>query len=81
VGCRARLPKSDLLRLVRGSDGSVKVDPTGKADGRGAYVHLDPDCVGLATRKGALARALRAPLGPEDLATLRMEIEREMERA
>jgi predicted RNA-binding protein YlxR (DUF448 family) len=63
------------------SDGSVRVDVTGATEGRGAYVHRDPSCVRRATRKGALGRALRARLGPEDLATLQVEIEREMERA
>jgi predicted RNA-binding protein YlxR (DUF448 family) len=81
VGCRTRKPKGDLLRVVRAPDGSVRVDPTGRAAGRGAYVHRDAACVRLATRKGALARALRVALGTEDLATLRTEIDREMQRA
>ncbi|MBI2149643.1 MAG: YlxR family protein, partial [Acidobacteria bacterium] len=29
--------------------------PGGSAAGRGAYVHPDPECVALATRRGALA--------------------------
>jgi predicted RNA-binding protein YlxR (DUF448 family) len=78
IGCRVRRPKGELLRVVRGPSG-VHPDPTGKAPGRGAYVHRDPGCVREATRKGALARALRVDLSPDDLATLRGEIEREME--
>lgn len=64
------------MRVVRAPDGTVTIDPTGKAPGRGAYVHPDPGCVAAATRKEVLARALRVTLGPDDLATLRMEIER-----
>jgi predicted RNA-binding protein YlxR (DUF448 family) len=78
VGCRARGTKADLLRVVRRPDGSVSADRTGRAAGRGAYVHRDPGCVHLATTKGALARALRVPLRRHDLATLIGEIEREL---
>lgn len=76
LGCRAKRPKQELLRLVR-DPGGVRPDPTGKAPGRGAYVHRDPDCIGKATREGSLARALRVSLSPADLATLRKEIERQ----
>jgi predicted RNA-binding protein YlxR (DUF448 family) len=78
VGCRTRRGKSELVRVARG-DGRPRVDPTGTAPGRGAYVCRDPACAVLATRKGALGRALRAPLAPADLARLREEIEKEIE--
>ncbi|MGH2662881.1 MAG: YlxR family protein [Actinomycetota bacterium] len=63
------------MRVVRGPEG-VAVDPTGKAEGRGAYVCRDPRCARTAAR--GLGRALRVTLGPDDLATLRMKIEQEM---
>jgi uncharacterized protein len=78
VGCHEKHPKGELLRLVRGPDG-VRPDPNGTGPGRGAYVHRKRGCVLLATRKGALARALRVNLSPQDLATLRVEIERELD--
>jgi predicted RNA-binding protein YlxR (DUF448 family) len=34
-------------------------DPTGRAPGRGAYLHDDPDCRALALKKRSLERALR----------------------
>jgi predicted RNA-binding protein YlxR (DUF448 family) len=48
---------------VRGPDG-VRIDPSGKAPGRGAYLHDQRSCwqAGL---KGGLARALRTQLSPE----------------
>jgi predicted RNA-binding protein YlxR (DUF448 family) len=78
LGCRGKRPKGELLRLVRDERG-VRPDPSGKAPGRGAYVHRDPECIRRAMRKGSVARALRTSLSPEDLATLRTEIENEME--
>ena len=44
ISCRRSLPKSELLRLVRGADGEVRVDLAGKAEGRGAYVCDRPEC-------------------------------------
>ncbi len=63
------LPKRTLTRIVRSPDG-VFVDPTGKMNGRGAYLHDQKSCWerGL---KGALANALRTALTAED--RLRLE--------
>lgn len=64
VGCRQVLPKRTLIRLVRSQDG-VKIDPTGKAAGRGAYLHNKRSCweAGL---KGSLAHALKTGLNDQD---------------
>ncbi|MCD6021879.1 MAG: hypothetical protein K0R20_1589 [Actinomycetia bacterium] len=74
VGCRKRAPKADLLRIVRSAAGA-RVDLTGSASGRGAYVHRDPTCADAAVRRGAVASALRSGLTQEELARLRNEIE------
>jgi predicted RNA-binding protein YlxR (DUF448 family) len=60
VGCREEAGKRALVRLVRGPDGVVRRDSTGRAPGRGAYLHDDPDCYELARRRRALQRALKA---------------------
>ena len=75
VGCRDATDKRDLLRLVRSPGGSVRLDPTGKAPGRGAYVHARAACLDAGVKWGALARALRAVVTPEEASTLRAEIE------
>ena len=41
VVTREKLPKSDLVRVVRTPEGNVIVDVTGKANGRGAYLKRD----------------------------------------
>jgi hypothetical protein len=58
------LAKRTLTRIVRRPDG-VFVDPSGKMNGRGAYLHDHKSCWerGL---KGALASALRVSLTAED---------------
>ena len=68
VGCRQVLEKRALIRVVRGPDG-VQIDPTGKAPGRGAYLHNLRSCWERALR-GSLAKALRTELSPETVAML-----------
>ena len=36
-----KLPKKDLIRIVRTPEGNVVIDETGKANGRGAYLKKD----------------------------------------
>ena len=36
-----KLPKNELVRVVRTPDGNVIVDRSGKANGRGAYLKCD----------------------------------------
>mgnify|MGYP003398579442 FL=1 len=38
---KEQLPKQELLRVVRTPEGEVKVDLTGKLNGRGAYIKKD----------------------------------------
>jgi hypothetical protein len=70
VGCRAKAPKQELVRLARGPDGSARVDLTGKAPGRGAYIHRSKACFEAATKRGGLSRALRAVVREDELGRL-----------
>ena len=71
VGCRTVLAKRQLVRLVRTSEGGVAIDPTGKAAGRGAYLHDRRSCWEAALANGALENALRVNLGEAQRAQLR----------
>lgn len=64
VGCREVLPKWSLTRIVRTPEG-VRIDPTSKAPGRGAYLHNRQSCWerGL---KGSLSKALRVEITTDD---------------
>lgn len=41
VVTKEKLPKQELIRVVRTKEGNIIVDPTGKANGRGAYLKKD----------------------------------------
>ena len=43
VVTKEKLPKAELIRIVRTPDGQVIIDETGKANGRGAYLKKDKD--------------------------------------
>jgi predicted RNA-binding protein YlxR (DUF448 family) len=53
-------PKKDMVRIVRNKEGEVSIDPTGKKNGRGAYVSLDTELVMKAKKKKMLDQALNA---------------------
>ncbi len=65
VACRQEAGKGDLVRYVRSPDGRVGIDPSGRAPGRGAYLHDSPDCLATARKRRALERALRAAVPPD----------------
>lgn len=64
VGCREVLPKRSLIRIVNGPNG-VEIDLTGKAHGRGAYLHDQRSCWERGI-KGALDHALRTKLTDQE---------------
>jgi len=65
VGCRTERQKRELVRIVRAPDGTVSLDPTGRAAGRGAYLCADGSCWSVALKKNSLERALAVPLPTE----------------
>ena len=58
VACRTERQKRDFIRVVRAPDGSVSIDNTGRANGRGAYLCADGSCWSVALKKKAIERAL-----------------------
>lgn len=80
VGCRGRAAKAALVRVVRSAEGTARIDPSGTASGRGAYVHPSPACVDAAERHGAFGRALGSEVGPEEARKLREIVDAMQER-
>lgn len=75
MGCRERKSKRELIRVVRGTDGTVSLDFSGKAQGRGAYLCPDPACLKKAIRSKALDRSLDTPIPQEVYDRLEKEME------
>ena len=58
-------PKKDLLRIVRTPEGEVKVDLSGKLNGKGAYISKSMEALELARKKKVLNRALEVEIPQE----------------
>lgn len=65
LGCNQKRPKRQLVRVVREQTGTVSLDPSGKAKGRGAYLCPDSHCLAKAISGKRLQRALRTEVPPE----------------
>ena len=53
-----KLPKKELIRVVRTPEGNVIVDETGKANGRGAYLKKDIETFNKAEKSKILNKRL-----------------------
>ena len=62
IACGEGKPKKDLLRIVKTSEGEVKVDLTGKVNGRGAYVCPTIECLELAIKTKKISRSLEVEI-------------------
>ncbi len=63
---KEKLPKQELLRIVKNKEGNVFVDQTGKMNGRGAYIKKDLDVLEKAKKTKALDRHLECMV-PEEI--------------
>ena len=66
MGCRERREKRQLIRVVRGTDGNVSLDFSGKLNGRGAYICPNMECLKKAQKSKALDRSLEVTI-PEEV--------------
>lgn len=69
VGCREINEKKTMTRIVKTPDG-ICVDESGRLPGRGAYLHDSRECWEKALKRGALARALKTEISPDELQKL-----------
>lgn len=65
VGCRRSFPKTQLIRVVKKSNGQLAVDLKQAMDGRGAYVCRSVSCVSKAQSRNLLAQAFHLNPKPD----------------
>jgi predicted RNA-binding protein YlxR (DUF448 family) len=65
LGCQEMKPKKELMRIVRTPEGTVEIDPTGKRNGRGAYICPQVDCFKAAVKGHRFQKAFDIELSPE----------------
>lgn len=62
---REKLPKQELIRIVRTPEGNVVVDQTGKANGRGIYLKKEISVFEKAQKSKILDRQLEVEIPKE----------------
>ncbi|MBF0781084.1 MULTISPECIES: RNase P modulator RnpM [unclassified Granulicatella] len=55
-------PKKELTRIVRQGDGTVAIDPSGRLNGRGAYISLNPELALKAKKSKVFERQLEVSI-------------------
>lgn len=74
VGCMESKPKKELIRIVA-ADGEVKIDLTGKANGRGIYLcQHSTECFEKARKRRAIGRGLEIEIKEDQLNQLFEEL-------
>lgn len=60
-----KLPKKELLRIVRTPEGIVKIDLTGKINGHGAYIKKDRELINKLRNNKMLEKHLETTINDE----------------
>ena len=74
VVCRDMKEKKELVRVVHSKDGETKIDLTGKANGRGAYICKSKECIEQCQKRKCFERAFSTEINPRIYEELRAEI-------
>ena len=64
----------DHMGFVRTPEGTIEIDPTGKKNGRGAYMKLDVEVIALAEKKKILNRVFETEVPAQIYEDLRQLI-------
>ena len=75
VGFNTVRPKSELIRIIRTAEGEILYDPTGRMNGRGAYLCNDTACLDKAVKRRSLERSLKSEVSDEIIEKIRKEIQ------
>lgn len=76
VVTREKLPKQELIRVVKDNENNVFIDLTGKSNGRGAYIKRDINVLDTAIKTKVLSRQLEVDIPDEIYEELRKIIEK-----
>lgn len=74
VACNERSDKKKLMRIVKNKEGEIFMDKTGKANGRGTYIHISEDCIEKAIKTKAIERSIKAEIPSELFDQLKEEL-------
>ena len=65
IGCNQIKLKKELIRIVKNKQDEISIDRTGKANGRGAYICDNAECLEKAIKSKRLERNFETQINPE----------------
>lgn len=71
IGCNIKKDKKELIRVVKDKDGYISIDKTGKANGRGAYICNNVQCLEKAIKSKRLERTFEKSINTQIYENLR----------
>lgn len=74
IGCQSMKPKKELIRVVKNSEGIIKVDLTGKSPGRGAYICKNIQCLEKAIKQKKFDKNFEMTINDEVYQRLKDEL-------
>lgn len=77
LGCGEMKEKKELVRIVRSAEGEISLDPTGRKNGRGAYVCHNSECLKAAQKARRLEKAFRCKIDDELFEQLYSQLEQQ----
>lgn len=75
IGCMEMKSKKQLVRIVKNKLGEVSLDTTGKAQGRGAYICPDPECLKKTIKSRRLEKVFEMKIPEEILSEMQKRLE------
>ncbi|MDD7182291.1 RNase P modulator RnpM [Peptostreptococcus porci] len=76
IACQERGDKKGLIRVVKNKDNEIFLDPSGKANGRGAYVCATKECLSKAIKTKAFNRSFKMDVEDDVYSHLLDELEK-----
>lgn len=64
IACREMKPKKEMLRIVKSGD-KIFLDKTGRANGRGAYICNNPECIKKLSKQKLISRVFSCEVEDE----------------
>lgn len=74
-------PKKEMIRIVKDQEGNLSIDPTGKKNGRGAYLSLEPELAQKAWKQHLLERQFETEVSDEFYQELYQYVEHQKARS
>ncbi len=74
VGCGEMKEKKNLIRVLKTPEDEILLDTTGRANGRGAYICKNAECLKKAVKNRGLERSLKVKIPTDVLERMEKEL-------